>query len=357
MKRILFLGAGAIGSYLGGWLKHAGHDVTIIDPWADQVDKVNQDGIQISGPHENIISFPRMLHLHESEKLSREQKFEIGFIALKAYDTSWAAKFIDNYILEDGFIVSAQNCWPDPLIAEVVGEKRTIGLVMSNISAELYKPGKVSRPGQSRMRDQGHDVFRAGEHNGEITNRAKELIEILDPIDSGRVTNNLWGERWAKLGQNCMGNPVVAMSNMGTAELASDYVCRCLQINLAKEASIIGIKLGYNIDNFGGSKVSKWSNAEDKDVYSELDGMIARRSQGPNRHPSMAQDVIKGRVTEIRFMNGYVLQKAIEIGIDIPATKATINMILKIDSGEVKPSRDNIDIVLKEAGITPPNTV
>lgn len=355
MQRILFLGAGAVGSYLGGWLKHTGNDVTIIDPWADQVNKVNKDGLEISGPHETITSFPRMIHFHESEKLSREKKFDIGFIAMKAYDTSWAAKFIDCYISDDGFIVSAQNCWPDLIIAEAVGEKRTIGLVMSNISAEMYEPGKVSRPGISRMRDQGHDVFRAGEHNGEITSRAEELIKILDPIDSGLVTNNLWGERWAKLGQNCMGNPVVAMSNMGTAELASDPICRCLQINLAKEASITGIKLGYNIDNFGGADARKWSNAKDKDVYFELDGMIARRSQGPNRRPSMAQDVIKGRATEIRFMNGHVLQKAKEVGLDVPATKATVNMILKIDSGEAVPSRGNIDIVLREADITPPD--
>ena len=43
-KRMLFIGAGAIGSYLGSFLARAGHDVTLVDPWPEQVEMVRRRG-------------------------------------------------------------------------------------------------------------------------------------------------------------------------------------------------------------------------------------------------------------------------------------------------------------------------
>ena len=345
--RILFIGAGAVGSYLGGWLSSTHNDVTIIDPWPEQVNWVNKDGIEVSGPHNTFIAKPRMLHFHQSEELSREPHFDIGFIAMKAYDTEWAAQFINKFIAPEGLIISAQNCWPDPLISNIVGEKRTVGLVMSNISVELYTPGKVSRPGHSLMRDLGHNVFRIGSHNGKKTDLLEKIREILDVIDSSVITDNLWGERWAKLSQNCMGNPVVAMSNLGTAELAQDPLCRKLQINLAREAAEIGTKIGYKFDSFGGASTKKWLKSDNADIYNELDNMIKGRSNGPNRRPSMGQDVYRGRKTEIRFMNGYVLDHAEKMNIPLPYTELTVKTILKIDAKEITPDKENIYSIIR----------
>tara|TARA_B100000242_G_scaffold227876_1_gene168188 strand:+ start:38 stop:1129 length:1092 start_codon:yes stop_codon:yes gene_type:complete len=348
-ERVLFIGAGAVGSYLGGWLSATGHSVTIIDPWHEQVEYVNKNGIEVSGPHDTFVARPRMLHLHQSEKIAREQLFNFGFIAMKAYDTEWSAQFINKFIHPDGLIISAQNCWPDQEIANIVGKNRAAGLVMSNISVESYEPGKVSRPGHSRMRDMGHDVFRLGLHHKEDTKEQekirKELEKIrkaLDVIDSSVITENLWGERWAKLCQNCMGNPVVAMSNLGTAELAGDEVCRKLQINLAREAAEIGEKLGLDFDKFGGASKDKWLQSVDKDIYLELDTMIKKRSNGPNRRPSMGQDIQRGRKTEILHMSGHVLAEARALNIDLPYTKKTMETIIQIDSGIIQPSVDNV---------------
>ncbi len=354
MARIAFIGAGAVGSYLGGWLAHTGHDVTLFEHWAEQVEKVSTDGIEISGPHETFVARPRIVHMHSSERVAREAPFEIGFVAVKAYDTKWAACFIDRFVAADGFIVSAQNCWPDLDIAAAVGAKRAVGLVMSNISVEMFEAGKVNRPGRQRRRDVGHDVFRAGEHDGSITERLQQVVDLLDPIDAGKVTSNLWGERWGKLSQNCMGNPVVGISDMGLGELAAEPACRALQINLAKEAATVGLALGLDVVNFGGKPVQTWADAGAPEVYEDVDGMIARQSQAPNRRPSMGQDVIKGRTSEIRYMNGHVLGKARELGIAVPATEAIVEAMLAVDAGELKPGRANIDAVLDKAGIVVP---
>ena len=71
-KKILFVGAGAIGSYLGAFLSRAGHAVTLIDAWAEQVDTINRKGIDVTGPHDPFNARPAAVHLHESQRLPRD---------------------------------------------------------------------------------------------------------------------------------------------------------------------------------------------------------------------------------------------------------------------------------------------
>lgn len=349
-KRIIFIGAGAVGSYLGGWLDHTGHDVTIIDPWAEQVETICADGLVVEGPHETFVAHPKMFHFHANELVARQEKFDIGFIAMKAYDTRWAAHFIDPYVKPGGYIVSSQNCWTDPIVAAAVGANRAVGLVMSSISVAMWEAGKVERPGKTRRRDEGHDVFRAGEHDGSESLRTRELIEMLDPIDAGRTTSNLWGERWAKLSQNSMGNPVVAVSDMGMADLNRDPRGRELQIRLAAECARVGLALGYKVEKFGGMDPKVWADSDRGDIYEELDSVMLAKAGGSNWRPSMGQDVVKGRPTEINHMNGFVVEKAAEAGVEAPVNAAITEAIRAIDAGTLKPGRDNIEAILTRAG-------
>ena len=58
-KKILFVGAGAIGSYIGSFLSRAGHDVTLVDPWAENVETIRKKGISVTGPHDPFEAHPR----------------------------------------------------------------------------------------------------------------------------------------------------------------------------------------------------------------------------------------------------------------------------------------------------------
>ena len=71
-------------------------------------------------------------------------------------------------------------------------------------------------------RDSGHYVFRVGEHNGAETTRVAEVVSLLNVIDGAYATNNLWGERWAKLSQNSMGNAISA-STVKTSWLSGRF--------------------------------------------------------------------------------------------------------------------------------------
>jgi 2-dehydropantoate 2-reductase len=58
-KKILFVGAGAVGSYIGSFLSRAGHDVTLVDPWAEQVEAIRKKGISVTGPHDPFEAHPK----------------------------------------------------------------------------------------------------------------------------------------------------------------------------------------------------------------------------------------------------------------------------------------------------------
>ncbi|HXJ84776.1 MAG TPA: 2-dehydropantoate 2-reductase [Candidatus Methylomirabilis sp.] len=348
-KKLLFIGAGAIGSYLGAFLSRAGHDVTLVDPWADQVEAIRRQGISVTGPHDPFEARPTAVHLHEAARLPHD--FDIAFVAMKAHDTAWATHLALRHLAPDGFVVSSQNCWPDPVVAAAAGAGRSVGLVMSKIGVAVWKPGHVER-GMERGQGKGHDVFRAGEHDGRITPRVQALAEMLSVIDGSQATDNLWGERWAKLCQNAMGNPVQAMSGLGSLEIASSEVGRAITIHLGAESARVGLALGYRIPKFAGAAAEQWADAGRRETYEALDRMLTPTSSGSRSwRASMAQDVTKGRPTEIDYMNGHVVAQGRERGVPTPVSTAVVETVREIDAGTRKPAPQNIEMTLRRAGL------
>ena len=348
-KRLLFVGAGAIGSYLGAFLSRAGHDVTLVDPWAEQVETIRQRGLSVTGPHEPFEARPTAVHLNEAARLPRD--YEIAFVAMKVYDTAWAAQLALRHLAPDGYVVAAQNCWPDPVVAAVTGAPRAVGLVMSKIGVALWKPGQVER-GMDKGQGRGHDVFRVGEHDGRTTPRATELAQMLSVIDGAQVTDNLWGERWAKLCANAMGNPVQAMSGLGSLEIAASEVGRAITIHLAGESARVGRALGYRVPKFNGAAAEQWADADRRETWEVLDRMLTPASATPrNWRASMAQDVAKGRPTEIDHMNGYVVAQGREHGVPTPVSAAVVEVVHEVEDGRRRPEPQNIGLVLRRAGV------
>lgn len=347
--KLLFMGAGAIGAYIGGFLAHSGYDVTLIDIWPEQVEAIRARGIAVAGPHDPFVARPAVYHLHEAQGLGRD--FDIAFITMKSYDTEWSTRFAVRFVKPEGYVVSAQNCWNDPAIAAIVGPERAVALVMSRISVAAWEPGKVER-GAEKGASIGYNVFRAGEHDGRITPRVEQLAEMLSVIDASQPTDNIWGERWAKLCQNSMGNPVQAMSNLGGREVLASPRGRAVTIQLAAESARVGLKLGYRVPKFGGVSAEKWASADRGDIYEELDALLTPAGGGGrNWRASMAQDVVKGRRTEIDFMNGHVVAEGRRAGVPTPVSAAVLALMRQVDHRDARPDAGNIDLVLRRAGL------
>jgi 2-dehydropantoate 2-reductase len=348
-RKLLFVGAGAIGSYLGAFLARAGHDVTLVDPWAEHVDLIRQRGLAVTGPHEPFEARPAAVHLHEAARLPRD--YDIAFLAMKAYDTAWAAQLAVRHLGPAGFVVAAQNCWPDPAVASVAGAARALGLVMTKIGVAVWKPGQVER-GLEQGRGQGHDVFRAGEHDGRITPRVTALAEMLSVIDGARTTDNLWGERWAKLCANAMSNPVQAMSGLGSIEVSSSEVGRALMIHLAAESARVGLALGLRVPRFNGAPAEQWADAGRRATWEALDTMLAPTSAAARTwRASMAQDVAKGRPTEIDDMNGHVVAQGRAQAVATPVSAAVVDLVHEVERGVRRAAPENLEVSLRRAGL------
>src|SRR5919108_4228583 len=228
-KRIAIVGAGALGGYVGGSLAHLGHDVTLIDPWPEHVEAIRRRGLELDGlePEEKFTARPKILHLTEVQGLAKTP-VDVAMVAMKSYDTLWATALIAPYLSQRGFVVSLQNCMNEETIAGVVGWGRTVGVVASLISVDLYEAGRIRR-----TIPKGGDkqtVFRIGEPHGRITPRIEELVGWFRGIDSSKATTNLWGERWSKLVQNSMGNGVTAATGLTSGACSSDAKIRRFQI-------------------------------------------------------------------------------------------------------------------------------
>ncbi|HJM54389.1 MAG TPA: ketopantoate reductase C-terminal domain-containing protein [Dehalococcoidia bacterium] len=351
-KKIGFIGSGAIACYIGAFLAKDGHDVTLIDGWPEQIDKIKADGISATGPHEPFTQEVRALHIHEAQSLIPGAEFDIGFVAMKAYDTRWAGAFIDRLVKPEGYIVASQNCWTDGALAETVGAHRALGMIMSGISVAVWEPGIVIRGAEKTGRELGHDVFRAGEHDGSITPRTEELAEIMSVVDGSFATDNLFGERWTKLCQNASGNPVQAMTAQGGIEVVSTARGRQITIMLLNECARVGLAAGFNLANIRGVSADTWAGADQGDVYEELDNMlIPGGADGVNWKSSMAQDIAKGRRSETDFMNGFVAETGRKAGVSTPVTDAVIEVMAAIDAKKLDPSPDNIELTLRKAGL------
>ena len=341
------MGAGAVGSYIGAFLSRDGHDVTLIDMWGAHVNAMNETGLSVSGTQGDFTVPVKAVHMAVSQDLKHH--FDIVFLTVKSYDTEWAAHFIKRFVSPTGVVVSAQNCMNDHLIALIVGHHREVGCVMSGITVALWEPGHVNRGGQPG-RDRGHDVFRVGELHGRITRRIEELADMVGSIDSARTTSNIWGERWSKLTSNASSNPVTAMTGLGSSEAALSPEARSLQVHIAKESVLVGRALGYEIEPINGAPAEKWANADQGDVFEELDALFQARARGRDWKSSMAQDVTKGRRTEIDYMNGFIVDQGREAGIATPVNLATVETVKSIEAGRLTPDPSNLERVLAAAG-------
>jgi 2-dehydropantoate 2-reductase len=325
----------------------AGEDVTFIDPWPEHVERMRSEGLRITHLRdvEPFTVRPRALHITEAQQLSKEAPVDIAFVCMKSYDTAWATALIRQYLAPDGYVVSLQNCMNEETVASLVGWGKTMGCIASSITVELFAPGEVRRAaGKSGER---HTVFRTGEVHGRITERAEEVRRLVAYADSAMVTPNLWGERWSKLVTNVMGNGLSACTGMISRDMIKNDAIRHFSNRLGSEAIRVGQALGYTFDEVSHMDPETLARAGEGDAAAEKeidDHRLAEanRPGGGEHRPSMGQDMVKGRRTEIEFLNGFVVRKGEEVGIPAPTNAILTDIVKRVERGELQPDPKHI---------------
>jgi 2-dehydropantoate 2-reductase len=344
--RIAIVGTGAVGGYAGAHMAQAGEDIVFIDFWPENVETIRANGLRVT----HIRDVPELvvkvdaLHITDVQALARQKPIDIAFVCVKSYDTAWATAMIAQYLAPTGFVVSLQNCMNESTVASVVGWGRTVGSIASSITVELCEPGHVRRAaGKSGAR---HTVFRVGEVHGRVTDRVKEVCRLVALSDSALVTTNLWGERWSKLVTNVMGNGLSACTGLRTKEIITDDTLRHFSSRLGSEAIRVGQALGYDLEevlHLPPETIARAGEGDPEATRAVDEHRLAEASRGGAEHrPSMGQDMVKGRRTEIDFLNGFVAARGAEIGMLTPANTALTDIVTRVERGELKPDPKHI---------------
>jgi 2-dehydropantoate 2-reductase len=149
-----------------------------------------------------------------------------------------------------------------------------------------------------------------------------------------------------------MGNPVQSMTGLGGRDIAAEPRGREITIRLGSESARVGLALGHRVVKFGAASAEQWAEAGmNADTYRAIEAaLVPKAGSTRNWRSSMAQDVIKGRRTEIEFMNGFVVARGKEVGVETPVSEAVVEIVREIDTKRRKPSPDHIEDALKKAG-------
>jgi 2-dehydropantoate 2-reductase len=337
--RIGIIGAGAIGSVVGGLLTEAGNDVTLVDQWPEHVEQMRRHGLRLSGTCGEHLVPVKAIHIHELQAVG--EPFAAVFIAVKSYDTEWATALgVSHLARPDGIVVDFQNGMNDEPVAAVAGRERTLGCVIT-IGAGLYEAGHAMRT------DSGAIGFKIGELDGKETPRAQALARVMCAVAPAVVTTNLFGERWSKLAVNCMANPLAGLSGLGSAEVRIEPTSRRIAIHIAAEAIQVGRASGHEVEPIWGVAVQRFVDAAAGRGLAELEhDMAAGAKFLSGGRPSLLQDVMRGRRTEVEYLNGYVCDQGRRLGVATPVNDAVVRTVLSYGVGSLKPDPRNLEPLL-----------
>jgi len=338
-NRIAVLGVGAIGGIIGGYLTRAGHDVTLIDQWPANVEAIREKGLTVSTQEGDFTVASNAVHLGEVCNIS--DPFDLVFLAMKSYDTEWATHFILRHMTGNGAIVSAQNGINDERIGPIAGWSRVLGCVIT-LGAGMYEP---ANPIRTSVADRL--AFTIGEPSGIESARAHTIADMLGVVGPTKVTPNLWGQRWAKLAVNSMANPVCALTGLTSGASRETPGVVDVTIKIGAEVVRVGTALGVDVEPINNVPAMQYVEAtESATALEDLKSQLAEtaRELGAGR-PSMLQDVMKGRRTEIEYLDGYVADRGRQVGVATPACDRITSLLKRVERGELASEADNIRLM------------
>jgi 2-dehydropantoate 2-reductase len=121
---------------------------------------------------------------------------------------------------------------------------------------------------------------------------------------------------------------------------------------LAAESARVGLALGYRVPPFAGAPAERWADADRPETHDALDRLLTpTAATGRSWRASMAQDIAKGRRTEIDQMNGSVVARGREGGVPTPMSRAVVEIVHEVESGARPPAPGNLELVLRRVGI------
>lgn len=285
--KIFILGAGAIGSACGARLCGK-NDVTLIAR-KEHADAISKNGLVVKGEMAGTIPIKADTEIRGIPPNS------LIILTTKVHDSEKALRPVVKLLKKDTVLLILQNgIGNEEIVKRVVGGKCIVERGVLHFGAEFLKPGEVTiMKGWVTL------------GNTELGRRIAKLFN-----ESGletRVVDDLKKDAWRKLVANCVVNPLSAILEARDYEvvapslekLRDDIVDECIQVARAE-----GVEFEDGLRKSIDDELSKLQN-----------------------YSSMYQDLVKGRKTEIEFLNGKVVELGRKHSIPTPVNSAIVSLI------------------------------
>ena len=297
--RIAVIGAGAMGSVMGGLLAKAGNDVALVDVWREAVDHINAEGLRIDD---------EVVHVRATDNPSEIGLVDLVIVFVKCYHTESAVRNALSLIGPETVVLSLQNGWGNgPGIANIIGSDKLI-LGVCYHSATVAGPGHVLHVGKGK-------TF-MGELHGKRTKRLDEIVQVFNNAGIEVIaTENVLKEIWSKLALNVCTLPTSALLGFYAPQLVQHDAM--LELMRALLHEVIAVAQAQKIP------------LDFEERWEAITSLLKRC--GPNAKSSMLQDVEKSRHTEIDVINGAIVEAGQRCGIPTPYNNAMLWMVKSLE--------------------------
>jgi 2-dehydropantoate 2-reductase len=324
---ILVVGAGAVGGITAVLLKKDGYDVEIVCKYDDYAKLISSQGIEVNGACGNF-TVPMRAY---SSLADIEEKKDIILHATKANDMIEAAKSIKNILKENGIVISMQNGICEDDLAEILGKDKVVGCV-TGWGATMNSQGSLV------MTSTGDFII--GYPEKAPDEYLLSMAEILSSVVPVKVTDNIIGHLYSKLIINSCITSLGAICGMYLGKMLSIKKIRRIFIEIIREAVAVADKMQIKIEVFAGKlDFHKFLNGNSlfadfrRHLFLIILGFKYRKLKS-----SSLQSLERGKLTEIDYLNGYIVKNGKRSGIPVPVNTVIVDMIH--------------DIELKKRGIT-----
>lgn len=308
-RRTAVVGAGAVGCFFGAMLARAGHAVTLIGR-PTHVDAVRTHGLQLrlSG------AAAETLAVQASTELAAVAGADLVLVCVKSPDTESVARELAPLLEADALLLSLQNGVDnaDTIARHVV---QPVAPAVVYVAAAMAGPGVVAHSGRG-------DLVVGLRPGAGIA--AARLQAVADLFASAQVpvqlSPDVTGELWLKLLANCAWNAVSAVTRRTYGEIAAQAPTLDLRRAVVHEGIAVAAAEGRTID-----------------VEAAMAGVERIATAMPRTYSSTAQDLARGKPSEIDHLNGYLVRLGARHGVPTPVNQALWALVKLAESGRSHP--------------------
>jgi 2-dehydropantoate 2-reductase len=295
--KVAVMGAGAVGCYYGGMLARAGHEVVLIGR-AQHVEAIEREGLRLETQQfDERIGQP---HLTASTEPSAVAGAQLVLFCVKSTDTESAGASIEPHLAADALVLTLQN--------GVDNAERLRGVIRHEVAAAVvYVATEMAGPGHVRHHGRGELVI---EPSSQSEAMAATLIAAAVPTD---ISPNVRGALWAKLILNCAYNALSAIAQLPYGRLVEGAGVRDAMRDIVAECVAVAVADGVTLPP-------------------DVDAAVHRIAETmPGQYSSTAQDVARGKRSEIDHLNGFVARRGAALGVATPANRLLHTIVRLIE--------------------------